>query len=428
MVMWALAFTTWMPMGAAASTIVVPTDQPTIQAAVSAATTGDTVLVQPGTYAETIRIGAGRDGLTIAAADEKDPPIVLGVEGARGADITIAAADDVTIRNVVVRGGNEGVRVDHAYGATLSGVRIENAGVGVYLLRGGRHHIVASEIVATQVAQGIRLQHSPEVTIKDVVIDDTAREGILVRHSRHASIADTTVSHAHAAHGIMIVASSRATLTNCTSRRNDGDGIQVKRSPNLVLRRNDAEDNGSVGLRIDRCIPFASVGDVIAAGNQASANRFRDIVVTRPNCRRNRCVTTTTRPPNATTSTTSTTTPFVTTSTPTTTNPTPTTQPTVLPRWRLFVRIARQEGAAAIDVDVPSRSSDPPLVISLPGLDLSAFRTGDQVTASEIAALGGDTLARFENAATAYIAGHPSDYPGFDGLLALDWVMRVPAS
>ena len=421
--MWALAIATWLPMGAAASTIVVPIDQPTIQAAVSAATSGDTVLVAPGTYGENVQIGGARDGLTIAAADDHDPPVVTIADGA---GFTIDRVDDVTIRNVVVRGGAVGVLVDHAYGAVLRELRIESAGAGVDLIRGGRHTVLASEIVATQVAQGIRVDHCPEVTIKSVVIDDTAGEGILVRRSRHATLAGTTASHARARHGIVVVGSSHVTLDNCTSRRNDGDGIVVRRSPHLVLRRNDAEDNGSVGMRIDRCIPFASVGDVVAEGNKASANRLRDIVVTRPNCRRHRCETTTTRPPGATTST-STTTLSVPTSMPTTTSPTPTTQPTVLPRWRLFVRIARME-TSDVDVDVPLRSTDPALVISIPGLDPSVFRTGDQVAASEIAALGGDTLARFENAATAHIEANPADYAGFDRVIELVWVKRVAAT
>jgi parallel beta-helix repeat protein len=402
----------------------VPTDQPTIQAAITAAVAGDTVAIAPGMYGERIRIGT--DGVTVAAADDQDPPIVLGTEGSPDPTIWIDGADDVTIRNVVVRGGAEGIRVERSYGAVLNGLRVESAALGVRLRRGGRHTIMASEIVATQVAQGIRVDGSPETTIKNVIVDDTAGEGILVRRSRHTRMVDTTVSHARARHGIVVIGSARVTLENCTSRRNEGDGIVVRRSANLVLRKNDAEDNGSVGLRIDRCIPFASIGDVVAAGNKASANRFRDIVVTKPNCRRNRCVTTTTRPPGATTSTTTTTAPSLTTITPTT-NPTPTTQPTVLPRWRLFVRIARQE-AGDLDVNVPYRSTDPALVITVPGLDLSAFRTGDRVTASEIAALGGDTLARFENAATAHIAANPADYPGFDRLLALEWVMRVPAT
>jgi len=303
-------------------------------------------------------------------------------------------------------------------------------------LRGGRHAIIASDVVTTTSGQGVWVDASPSATIKNVTIDDTAREGILVRKARQTLVADSTVTHAHGNHGIIVIASPNVTLDNCTARRNDRDGIRVRRSPHLVLRKNDASDNGDVGMRIMRSIPYASVGDVVAAGNRASANRSRDIVVTRPHCGRKRCVTTTTHPPSGntsttvTTSTTTTTTTLivvVTTTSTSTTKPTPTTQPIVLPRWRLFVRVARVEGGGDADVNVPLRSGDEPLEIAIGGKALAAFRTGDQVSAVEIAALGGDTLARFEDAATDHIAAHPADYPTFDGLVTLKWAMRVPA-
>jgi hypothetical protein len=52
---------------AAQTTIRVPADQPTIQAAISAAAPGDTVLVAPGTYIERIDFS----GKAIVVASEK---------------------------------------------------------------------------------------------------------------------------------------------------------------------------------------------------------------------------------------------------------------------------------------------------------------------------------------------------------------------
>ncbi len=422
-----------VPALATAATIVVPTDQATIQAAVDAATTGDTVLVQPGTYTENVVIGAGRENLVVAAADERNPPIVSAVDGTRGPTITIERVDDVTIHDVVVHGGAEGVRVDHAQGAALSGLRVEGAGIGVRLRHGGGHHIVASRITGTQVGQGIRVDRSPLVTIADVDVDDTAREGILVRRSRGATISQTTVAHARARHGIAIVGSQQAVLSDCTASGNDGDGIRVRRSPNLVFRSNDAEQNGSIGLHIDRCIPFASISDVLHDGNQAMANGFRDIVVTRPHCRRRACGTNDV--PGVTTTTVTTTTSGVPTSTPTTTNTVPsstptttstpsTTVPVVLAHWRLYVHIHRTAGAD-VDVNVPYRSIDAPLALAVPVSQLDAFRVGDQVTAAEIDALDLGTLARFEGAASGYMSSHHGDYPDLDRLLAVRWATRV---
>lgn len=50
----------------AQQTINVPADQPTIQAAINAATNGDTILVAPGTYAENINFGA--KAITVASS------------------------------------------------------------------------------------------------------------------------------------------------------------------------------------------------------------------------------------------------------------------------------------------------------------------------------------------------------------------------
>ena len=57
----------------AGKTIRVPADRPTIQSAIDAATEGDTVLVDPGTYREKLKLGA--KGITLASRfhDSKEP-------------------------------------------------------------------------------------------------------------------------------------------------------------------------------------------------------------------------------------------------------------------------------------------------------------------------------------------------------------------
>ncbi len=93
-------------------------------------------------------------------------------------------------------------------------------------------------------------------------------------------------------------------------------------------------------------------------------------------------------------------------------------------QWRLSVRVARSAGSA-VNVGVPHGSLDAPIPLAIAQDQLPSFRIGDQVTKTEIDALGGDTTSRFVSAAEQYIQAHPGDYPGVSGVLALRWVERT---
>jgi len=418
---------------AGAATIVVPVGQPTIQAAVDAAAAGDTIFVQPGTYAENVHIANDRHGLVIAAADESGPPVLVATGAKREVGILIDGADDVTIHALTIRGPSEGLRLTDSHGARLTGLRIEDAGVAIRVQGGALVQIDDCEIVGTRVGQGIRIDRSRDVLVTDVTIEGTRREGVLVRAAPRATMVRVEVTDARGRDGIKVTRSPDAALVGCTATGNRRDGIHVQHSPRLVLRDNVANRNVRTGLWIERSLPFFSVDDLVGDGNHARANVRRNMLVKPPRCGRRRCArpTTTTAPRTSTSTTVTTTTApssvpetTPTTTRVTTTSATTTTRPPATPRWRLYVHIARGE-SSAIDVDVPYRSPDAPLVIAIRPDHLSAFQIGDQVTVTEIAALGGDTLERFEDAAASYIVAHPTDYPGFTEVMELRWAKRV---
>ena len=66
-------------------------------------------------------------------------------------------------------------------------------------------------------------------------------------------------------------------------------------------------------------------------------------------------------------------------------------------QWQFYVRIAHTDGSET-NVSVPKRSTDAPVSASIRAGDISAFPLNDQVTGSEIEALGDDTLARLVDA------------------------------
>jgi parallel beta-helix repeat protein len=89
------------PTGVWAATIKVPADQPTIQAAIDAAQSGDVIAVSGGAHGAFVV--DGKSGLTIKG---KGDPIVDGA-GAAGSVVTIRNAQDVTLDGFVVQNSLE---------------------------------------------------------------------------------------------------------------------------------------------------------------------------------------------------------------------------------------------------------------------------------------------------------------------------------
>src|SRR5437016_11786219 len=75
------------PHTARAATINVPASQPTIQAAINAASNGDTVLVAPGTYRENINFM----GKAITVTSSSGPSVTTINGGAAGSVVTFTS-------------------------------------------------------------------------------------------------------------------------------------------------------------------------------------------------------------------------------------------------------------------------------------------------------------------------------------------------
>ncbi|CAN5692692.1 hypothetical protein BH11ACT8_BH11ACT8_28090 [soil metagenome] len=84
------------------TTLAVPADYDTVQAAVDAARSGDTVLVSPGTYNEAVRVDTA--GVRLQGTDRSD--VVFDGDGLKGNGITVTAAD-VVVANLTVQNFNQ---------------------------------------------------------------------------------------------------------------------------------------------------------------------------------------------------------------------------------------------------------------------------------------------------------------------------------
>jgi hypothetical protein len=197
-----------------AATINVPADQPTIQAGINAAVTGDTVLVAPGTYVENINF-MGK-AITVKSSGGAKVTIIDG-----GAAAPVAA--------FVTQEGTTSV---------LGGFTLQN-GVGTFQFgyQGG----------------GVSISNASP-TIKDnVIINNTAGDGggVGVSFGSPVMMGNTiTRNSAQFGGGVAFVGASSAQMVRNTISRNTagaGAAIELFAAANVFIANNKIVNNGPAG-------------------------------------------------------------------------------------------------------------------------------------------------------------------------------------
>jgi len=143
---------------ASPATIYVPDDYPTIQAAVDAASPGDTIIVLPGTYSENVYIN--KENLTIQSRDGADETIVQ-------AAFKVMALN-VNVNGFTIKGGIFGVET---FGNTVvrSSILCDNAW-GIYLGSSSNNTIENNKFFNNRIAD-IDLRWSGNNLIKNCSFD-----------------------------------------------------------------------------------------------------------------------------------------------------------------------------------------------------------------------------------------------------------------
>ena len=196
---------------ASPATIYVPDSYPTIQAAVDAASPGDTIIVRDGTYTENIDVN--KDHLTIQSQS--------------GAEVTI------------VRAANPN---DHVFSITADSVNIDGftirdatevSAISLYHVK----HCNISDNKVMNNRSGISLQSSSNNAISDNTCNSNAMWGIYL-HSSNNNILSGNTCNFNSYCGIQLdTSSSINTLSGNTCNSNDCSGII------LVSSSNDVTDN-----------------------------------------------------------------------------------------------------------------------------------------------------------------------------------------
>ncbi len=206
-----------MNVSADPATITVPDDYSTIQAAVTAANSGDTVYVRVGTYYEHVTIGKS---LTLQGED-RDTTIVNG--GGSGNTIYISA-DHVTLESLKITNGENGVRLPSE----------------VY----ESHLTIRNVIIDSNANCGIRDCHTGGYwVIEDCIISNNGGSGFHQAHQFHHSVIRNCEIFGNGGGGFEIGWASYWSVENCEIYSNIGNGIAIDTADYGTIKNCDIYSN-----------------------------------------------------------------------------------------------------------------------------------------------------------------------------------------
>jgi hypothetical protein len=213
----------------------VPEDYATIQGAINAAQTGDTVLVSPGTYTENLTIAGKNITLASEFQTSGNPNLINEtiIDGGGETVITIEedAGPDTTIVGFTIQNGNDGIRA-MAHMRVLNN-RITQTKDGIDSEGGGGE--IRENTFENNGDDGIDFDGASSGLIVDNIIRNNDNDGIEIRLHQYSGPTLNIVIRGNAIHD------------------NQEDGIQLIDYPDLsdrvfTIERNLIYSNAMVGL------------------------------------------------------------------------------------------------------------------------------------------------------------------------------------
>ena len=229
-----------------AKTIYVPDDYLTIQSAVNAASTGDTIIVRDGLYKEHVIVNKQ---LTIKSERGYANCVVNG----EGSDVFALYADGIRIEGFTITGGRHGIFINSNNNSISNNNISSNNDDGIYI-PSSNNNIISNNIISNN-GYGIFLWYSNNNCISDNIISNN-NNGTYLYHSNNNSISNNNLLNNYKPYHYGIYAGIYLEYSNGTNILNNNIsnnynppyyygiyGIFLRYSNKTRISNNDISDN-----------------------------------------------------------------------------------------------------------------------------------------------------------------------------------------
>lgn len=274
-----------MPSAAVAKTITVGSggSYTSIQSAINAAVAGDTIVVNSGTYSESITLNknvilqgsgspvispSGRNGITVTASGATVQGFTI--KGAKHGVLVSSASSVVVKGNTITGGSGDGIRLTSANYATVSGNTLNSNYFGIQMFD-TKGATISGNSLSTNHEIDIYMERVSDGTVKGNSVGANAGasnqggDGIGMRYGTNMLIDGNTVGKHY--YGIKVYYSNKTTVSN-NNVKDSGCNIRFDfNSVNCVARGNTVS-NGVEGILIN-----SSASAITVEGNTLHNNR-----------------------------------------------------------------------------------------------------------------------------------------------------------
>lgn len=208
----------------------------TMQKAVNAATSGDIIICQDGTYSDRVKFNNTKSGITLQAENEHDA-VMDGGWNAYPITVTNRPAEDEQYLGFIDINGSDNITID--------GLKIQNwNGRGLNIYGNPSDITVKNVYVSHTYAQAIRFDTATDCVVEDSTFYQASQEKRYYNATPTRLAKDWPVStHAMRSNNVTF---RRNTVANC-----GGEGIGIDRSStNCTVEDNVIYDGGPVGIYI----------------------------------------------------------------------------------------------------------------------------------------------------------------------------------